>query len=343
MSRTTVTAAYRSLRETGHLTSRRGAGSWTTLPNGHRVASSGLWTPDDDLDMHRHGGRRARLRRSSWCRAARAAADDLPRYLGSAGYHPAGLPELREAVAEPLHRPRRAHQRRADPHHQRHTAGAGPGAAAVRAARRRRAGGVADLSERAGRAVRAGAPGSARTASIRELGWDGELLLGALRQTRPRLAYVIPEFHNPTGHLMPAEPARASGRRGARHRHRPGRRRVLRGPAAGRRADAAAGGGVRPALPGGVDRRDEQGVLGWSADRLGPRVGSAGAAAGRGAGRRGHGQPGAGAARRRAPAGPRRRDRRDPPGAAGGPARRARRDAARACCRSGGSRCRPAA
>jgi DNA-binding transcriptional MocR family regulator len=35
-------------------------------------------------------------------------------------------------------------------------------------------------------------------------GWDGEMLLGALRQTRPRLAYVIPEFHNPTGHLMTA-------------------------------------------------------------------------------------------------------------------------------------------
>jgi DNA-binding transcriptional MocR family regulator len=34
-------------------------------------------------------------------------------------------------------------------------------------------------------------------------GWDGEMLLGALRQTRPRLTYVIPEFHNPTGHLMP--------------------------------------------------------------------------------------------------------------------------------------------
>ncbi|HTF10562.1 MAG TPA: aminotransferase class I/II-fold pyridoxal phosphate-dependent enzyme, partial [Asanoa sp.] len=33
----------------------------------------------------------------------------------------------------------------------------------------------------------------------------GELLFGALRQTTPRLAYVIPEFHNPTGHLMPAD------------------------------------------------------------------------------------------------------------------------------------------
>ena len=30
ISRTTVSAAYRTLRETGHLTSRRGAGSWTS-------------------------------------------------------------------------------------------------------------------------------------------------------------------------------------------------------------------------------------------------------------------------------------------------------------------------
>ena len=51
ISRTTVTAAYRELRESGHLRSRRGAGSWTTLPHGHRVASSGLWTPLEDIDM----------------------------------------------------------------------------------------------------------------------------------------------------------------------------------------------------------------------------------------------------------------------------------------------------
>jgi DNA-binding transcriptional MocR family regulator len=38
-----------------------------------------------------------------------------------------------------------------------------------------------------------------------ETGWDAEMLLGAVRQIRPRLMYVIPEFQNPTGHLMPAE------------------------------------------------------------------------------------------------------------------------------------------
>ena len=36
--------------------------------------------------------------------AARAAADDLPRYLGSAGYHPTGLMDLRDAVAAGVHR-----------------------------------------------------------------------------------------------------------------------------------------------------------------------------------------------------------------------------------------------
>ncbi|MBX6358331.1 MAG: GntR family transcriptional regulator, partial [Micromonosporaceae bacterium] len=41
ISRTTISAAYRELRESGHLASRRGAGSWTTLPEGHRVASTG--------------------------------------------------------------------------------------------------------------------------------------------------------------------------------------------------------------------------------------------------------------------------------------------------------------
>src|SRR3954468_1072944 len=51
VSRTTVSAAYRTLRETGHLASRRGAGGWTSLPNGHRVATSGLWAASDDLDM----------------------------------------------------------------------------------------------------------------------------------------------------------------------------------------------------------------------------------------------------------------------------------------------------
>jgi DNA-binding transcriptional MocR family regulator len=55
------------------------------------------------------------------------------------------------------------------------------------------------LAALAGRRARISTSGLDATA-----GWDGEMLLGSLRQIRPRLAYVVPEFHNPTGHLMDA-------------------------------------------------------------------------------------------------------------------------------------------
>ena len=98
ISRTTVTAAYRLLRETGHLTSRRGAGSWTALPAGHRVASTGLWTPQDDLDMIDLGCA-ALAPPPELADAARMAAEDLPRHRAGIGYHRVGLATLREAVA----------------------------------------------------------------------------------------------------------------------------------------------------------------------------------------------------------------------------------------------------
>lgn len=46
-----------------------------------------------------------------------------------------------------------------------------------------------------------------RTGSIAvsDRGWDLEIAESTLRQTVPRLAYVIPDFHNPTGALMPEE------------------------------------------------------------------------------------------------------------------------------------------
>jgi DNA-binding transcriptional MocR family regulator len=203
ISRTTVTAAYRSLRETGHLTSRRGAGSWTTLPNGHRVASSGLWTPDDDMDMIDLGVA-ASAAPVELVPAARAAADDLPRFLGSAGYHPTGLMELREAVAA-------GYTARGVP--------TSPEQILITSGTQHALDLVLRLSVPAGATVLVESPTypnalaalAARRARINThgldaaVGWDGEMLLEALRQTRPRLAYVIPEFQNPTGHLMPAE------------------------------------------------------------------------------------------------------------------------------------------
>ncbi|WP_405106158.1 PLP-dependent aminotransferase family protein [Micromonospora sp. NBC_01405] len=204
ISRTTVTAAYRLLRETGHLASRRGAGSWTMLPGTHRVASTGLWTPQDDRDMIDLGVA-ALAAPAELMPAARAAAEDLPRYLGGAGYHPTGIIELREAVAA-------GYTDRGLP--------TSPDQIMVTSGTQHALDLVLRLALAPGGSVLVESPTypnalaalAARRARITThglatdgAGWDADLLLGSLRQGRPKLAYLIPEFQNPTGHLMPAE------------------------------------------------------------------------------------------------------------------------------------------
>jgi DNA-binding transcriptional MocR family regulator len=202
ISRTTVSAAYRELRESGHLSSRRGSGSWTTLPEGLRVAASGLWGPSSydepgiiDLSCA------APPAPKELVEAARLAVDDLPAYLGNVGYWPCGLDVLREAVAERFTgrglptRPEQILITNGTQHaldlvirlliH--------PGAPVL----------TESPTYPGALAALASARARIATHGLSAQGWDGELLLDTLRQTRPRLAYVIPEFQNPTGHLMP--------------------------------------------------------------------------------------------------------------------------------------------
>jgi DNA-binding transcriptional MocR family regulator len=199
ISRTTVSAAYRTLRETGHLTSRRGAGSWTTMPGGARVGTSGLWTPESStelLDL----GTAALTAPPQLVRAATEALTDLAGYLGGPGYHPTGLVELRAAVAGLFG----ARGVPTSPDQIMITSGVQH---------------ALDLALRllvpAGQAVLVESPtypnalaavvgrrGRVLTHGLGDAGWDAELLLGTLRQNRPRLAYLVPEFQNPTGHLM---------------------------------------------------------------------------------------------------------------------------------------------
>src|SRR3954471_7406658 len=53
VSRPTVAAAYAALRDEGFLTSRRGAGSWTSLPADRRAVPAGIEAPPeaDVIDM----------------------------------------------------------------------------------------------------------------------------------------------------------------------------------------------------------------------------------------------------------------------------------------------------
>lgn len=206
ISRTTVSAAYRDLRESGHLTSRRGAGSWATVPRGHRVDTSGLWAPAEDRDVIDLGNA-VLAAPPQLVDAVRAATEDLHRYLDSAGYYPAGIPELREAVAD-------TYARRGLP--------TSPEQILVTNGVQHALDLVLRLLVSPGQTVLVESPTypnalaglSARRARIVtyglvETGWDEELLLATLRAARPRVAYLVPEFQNPTGHLMPA-PLRAA-------------------------------------------------------------------------------------------------------------------------------------
>ncbi|HEY2790810.1 MAG TPA: PLP-dependent aminotransferase family protein [Micromonosporaceae bacterium] len=200
ISRTTVTAAYAALRESGHLLSRRGAGSWTTLPGGTRLASTGLWAPDsapDLLDL----GQAALAAPAELPAAATEAVAALPRYMGGAGYHPTGIPELRAAVAAEYAArglPTTAEQIMV-------TSGVQhaldlvvrlllPPGGAVMTESPTYPNALASFSGRRARV---------HTYGLGDEGWDDELLLATLRQSGSRIAYLIPEFQNPTGHLMP--------------------------------------------------------------------------------------------------------------------------------------------
>lgn len=207
VSRTTVTAAYGELRDSGHLTSRRGAGSWTTLPGGHRLTSVGLWASPGELDLLDLGVA-APEAPVELVAATHAAADELPRYLHTAGYHPTGLAELREAVAAGY----TGRGLPTSPEQIIITSGAqhaldlilrlvAPAGSGVLVESPTYPNALAALSARRLRTTTFGL--ATDPTGDPAAGWDAELLLGQVRRGRPRLAYLIPDFQNPTGHLMP--------------------------------------------------------------------------------------------------------------------------------------------
>jgi DNA-binding transcriptional MocR family regulator len=200
VSRTTVTAAYRELRTTGHLTSRRGAGSFTALPTGQRLGTSG-WVPDDAGDMIDLGCA-ALSAPDVLSDAVTSAMADLPPYLTGAGYHPAGLPVLRERVAAIF-------SARGLP--------TAPDQILVTSGVQHAVDLILRLLVAPGQPVLVESPSYPNVlAAVRahrtrvittnldpSVGWDEDLLLAEVRASRPAVAYLIPEFQNPTGHVMP--------------------------------------------------------------------------------------------------------------------------------------------
>jgi DNA-binding transcriptional MocR family regulator len=199
LSRATVTAAYARLRDDGWATARQGAGTFAALPAGpHR----GAWVPgpvdDGTIDM----AHAAPSAPSSVPAAFAAALAELPRYLPQHGYHPAGLPELRARIAERY----TARGLPTTPEQVLVTAGALHGVATAFQTLLRR--GQRLLTEQP---TYPNALDAARALGVRILptaldpdqpdAWM-EAAERALRTVRPAVAYVMPDFHNPTGRLV---------------------------------------------------------------------------------------------------------------------------------------------
>ncbi|WP_371504887.1 PLP-dependent aminotransferase family protein [Allokutzneria sp. NRRL B-24872] len=224
VSRATVVAAYDELRAIGMVTSRRGSG--TTVSALPPTAASGR-APD--------GHAKALFRRLvdgagpmiSLATAAEPAAEevahaleevarhDLPELMAQAGYHPRGLPALREAVAAryaELGLPTEADQVLI-------TTGA---AQAI--------GLIARMYVPRGAHVVVESPGwpgcfdifRAEGARLLGVALDDEgiridELARVLREHRPALICLMPTFHNPTGTLMSASRRRRVAELAAQH------------------------------------------------------------------------------------------------------------------------------
>ncbi|RZS91357.1 GntR family transcriptional regulator [Motilibacter rhizosphaerae] len=204
VSRGVAAAAYDGLRDAGLLQRRVGAGSFTALPE-DAVVPAGGWGPRIggegdvvDLTMATMAAPVGAV-----LEATRWAADALPAQLGGTGYDLLGLLELRVAVAERY----AAAGVPTTPDQVLITTG---GQAAVDlVARTLLAPGDAALLESPAypNAIDALRTARARLQPVpvdQEEGWDAGLLVDALRRG-PRLAYLVPDFQNPTGCVMPAE------------------------------------------------------------------------------------------------------------------------------------------
>ncbi len=214
VSRTTVTRAYAELREHGFVRSRQGSGSVASLPasRGHR--SDHLLPPgdlpEDKIDLTCA----APVPGPGVLAAYERAVAELPAYLAGTGYYPSGLPVLREAVAASYAErglPTTPEQIMVVP-------GALAGVAIAARAVVARGDRVVTESPTYPNAIATLTHCGARLMGVDALrdGADPEGLTTTLRQVAPRVAYLIPDFHNPTGVLLGdggrAEVADALGR-----------------------------------------------------------------------------------------------------------------------------------
>lgn len=195
VSRTTVASALAQLREEGYLQSRQGSGSVTMLPEA-TPAVSPLPGNAPVLDL----STAALSAGPEIHKAYSSALTSLPEHLASTGYDSQGLPELREAIA-------RHYRARGLPTQAEQIMVVNGAVSALSLVLRLLTGPgdrvVVDhpTYPMALAAIR-GASCRPVPVSLPATGWDVDGLAATIAQTSPRLAYLIPDFHNPTGRCM---------------------------------------------------------------------------------------------------------------------------------------------
>lgn len=208
VSRTTVAAAYDTLRDAAVLHSRRGSGSWTRLPDTPGgVATPSPFFPHGDRSLFDLAHAALPAPTDALRRAATGAVQDLDALLGGHGYDLLGLPALRAAIAD-----RFTHRGLpTSPDQVLVTAGAQSAIGLLLAACTAPGDRVLVEHPTYPNALDAVAARGARAVPV-PMGeshdgtgsWDLDLLAAAVRDAAPRLAYVIPDFQNPTGALLDA-------------------------------------------------------------------------------------------------------------------------------------------
>ncbi|GAA4547833.1 PLP-dependent aminotransferase family protein [Pseudonocardia xishanensis] len=214
VSRTTVAAAYETLRADGYLESRRGAGSWTRVP-ATAVTEPDAYAVETPFSPLTGGGLTDLAHAAPAAptdairKATVAAVGDLDGHLGGHGYSLAGTPALREAVA------RRFTDRGVPttPDQILVTTGAqnaivlvlalftGPGDR-VLVEHPTYPNALDAIRGRGARPVPVPLTAAATTVGPASASWDLDLLRDTIRDANPALTYLVPDFHNPTGAVM---------------------------------------------------------------------------------------------------------------------------------------------
>ena len=197
VSRTTVAAAYATLRDRGAIESIRGSGSVARLPRGP------VPVPDPVTGM-------LDLSKASLpaipelIDAARVAADRLGAHLGGHGFDLVGLPEVRQAIADRY----AARGLPTDADQIMVTVGAQHAMSLLFRTLLQRGDRVVMENPTYPHAMDAVLAAGGRLLPVgvdSDHGWDDAALEQAFTRGNPTMAYLMPENHNPVGVTMPAE------------------------------------------------------------------------------------------------------------------------------------------